>query len=153
MALEIHGPASGLFFGLGLSTAIPVGGDEPRADHASLRYRSLPVKCFEPHCASYEPAAMRILANGNGARGKASRHARDSATAAFRHAPECRIIRRTALAGGCGAMKARPVARAHLPDDGASMRKAIGFEAQRMAAHDARPGIEGNACSLAWGDQ
>ena len=48
-------------------------------------------------------------------------------------------------------MKARPFADAHLPDGAASMRKARGFEAQWMVAHDARPGIEGNACSLAWG--
>ena len=150
MALEIHGPASGLF-GLGLSIDTPGGADEPRAGHASLRFRSFLAQCFEPHGARYEPAAMQVLAGGNGAREKASRHARDRAAPAFRRAPECRIIRRTALAGGCGAMKARPFADAHLPDGAASMRKARGFEAQWMVAHDARPGIEGNACSLAWG--
>ena len=67
MALEIHGPASGLF-GLGLSIDTPGGADEPRAGHASLRFRSFLAQCFEPHGARYEPAAMQVLAGGNGAR-------------------------------------------------------------------------------------
>ena len=42
------------------------------------------AQCFEPHGARYEPAAMQVLAGGNGAREKASRHARDRAAPAFR---------------------------------------------------------------------